>query len=150
TTAMLARDSVSRAMGSLTVKELGAFLSGGTDSSTVVGLMAQLSRQPVNAFSIGFQEPRYDELAFAKLSARHFGANHSTRIISADESLAALPQLSRAFDEPFGNNSAIGTLACAKLAAHCGVARLLAGDGGDEIFGGNERYRTDRILGAYH
>lgn len=149
TTLALTRDAVDRAMRPLPAKELGAYLSGGTDSSTVVGLMGQVAGERVNAFSIGFREPRYDELGHAQLSARHFGANHATRIVTADDALRAVPRLVGAFDEPFGNNSAIGTLFCAELAAEAGTARLLAGDGGDEIFGGNERYRADRIFAAY-
>lgn len=149
TTFALAEDAVRRAMGARPAKELGAYLSGGTDSSTVVGLMTRLSTDGVNAFSIGFQEPRYDELGHAELSARHFGATHASQIVAADDAIRALPRLIQAFEEPFGNNSAIGTAACADLARGAGATLLLAGDGGDEIFGGNERYRMDRILGVY-
>jgi len=131
-------------------KNVGAFLSGGTDSSTVVGLMSRTTDLPVNAFSIGFREERYDELHYAELAARHFGAAHYTRRVTPEEAFQILPDLVDAYDEPFANNSAIGTFFCAKLARDCGVTQLLAGDGGDEIFGGNERYRTDRIFGAYH
>ncbi len=143
-------EAVRRALTDLPAKETGAFLSGGTDSSTVVGLMARLTGERVNAFSIGFHEPRYDELDYAELAARHFGAAHRTRIVTPQAALDVLPRLVDAYDEPFGNNSAIGTVACAQLARECGVTCLLAGDGGDEIFGGNERYRTDRIFASYH
>lgn len=151
--AMLSRlveEGVARALHGRTPKETGAFLSGGTDSSTVVGLLTRLTGERVNAFSIGFREPRYDERGYAELAARHFGAAHYTRIVSADDALAALPRLVEAYDEPFGNNSAIGALFCAELARECGMRCLLAGDGGDEIFGGNERYRTDRVFARYH
>jgi asparagine synthase (glutamine-hydrolysing) len=127
----------------------GAFLSGGTDSSTVVGLMMRITGGPVHSFSIGFQDDRYDELRYAELAARHFGATHHTRIIRPEDALEALPRLVEAYDEPFGNNSAIGVFHCARMAHEHGVTRLLAGDGGDEIFGGNERYRTDRIFARY-
>ena len=130
-------------------KETGAFLSGGTDSSTVVGLMTRLTGERVNAFSIGFSEPRYDELPYAEIAARHFGAAHYTHVIEASEAFDLLPRLVEAFDEPFGNDSAIGTAICARLAAGCGMTRLVAGDGGDEIFGGNDRYRTDALFQFY-
>jgi asparagine synthase (glutamine-hydrolysing) len=111
--------------------------------------MARLTGEPVNAFSIGFAEERYDELDYARLAAAHFGARHHTKIVGPDEALDALPRLVEAYDEPFGNNSAIGTYFCAQLARECGVEVLLAGDGGDEIFGGNERYCTDRVYALY-
>ena len=130
-------------------EQIGAFLSGGTDSSTVVGLMSRLSGDTVNAFSIGFQEDRYDELAYARLAARHFNAALQTRIVRPDDALEVLPGLVDVYDEPLGNNSAIGTLFCARLAREHGVTQLLAGDGGDEIFGGNERYRVDQIFARY-
>ncbi len=142
-------EAVARCLRAAAPKQVGAFLSGGTDSSTVVGLMGRLSGERVNAFAIGFQEPRFDELAYAELAARHFNAALYTHIITPDEALEALPRLVEAFDEPFGNNSAIGTLFCAQVARQCGVTQLLAGDGGDEIFGGNDRYRTDRIFARY-
>lgn len=145
----LVEQAVTRALVGTLPKETGAFLSGGTDSSTVVGLTARLTGERVNAFSIGFQEPRYDELRYAEAAARHFNATHYTKVVTADEALDALPRLVRAYDEPFGNDSAIGTYFCATLAREAGVNRLLAGDGGDEIFGGNERYRTDRLFARY-
>src|SRR5262249_3982794 len=140
---------VGEAIRDLTPKEAGAFLSGGTDSSTVVGLMTEVTGEPVNSFSIGFSEDHYDELRYADLTARHFGSSHHTRKVTADAALNALPLLADAYAEPLGNNSALGTLFCAEMARQHGVAHLVAGDGGDEIFGGNERYRTDRIFGRY-
>lgn len=142
-------NGVRDALKGLKPGETGAFLSGGTDSSTVVGLMTRLTGERVNAFSIGFNEDSYDELRYAEITARHFGASLFTRIVTADAALAALPGLVDAYDEPLGNNSILGTLFCAHLARDCGVTHLLAGDGGDEIFGGNERYRTDRIFALY-
>jgi asparagine synthase (glutamine-hydrolysing) len=143
------QQAVSDALRGITSKDVGAFLSGGTDSSTVVGLMTGITGERVSVFSIGFEEHRYDELQYAELAARHFGAVHHTRIITPEDALVALPRLVQAYDEPFGNNSAIGTFFCAQLAREHGASQLLAGDGGDEIFGGNERYRTDRIFSRY-
>ncbi|MGH7390716.1 MAG: asparagine synthetase B family protein [Candidatus Rokuibacteriota bacterium] len=146
----LAEEAVAGTVRETPSKEIGAFLSGGTDSSTIVGLTARLTGERPNAFSIGFREDRYDELEYAELAARHFGAAHYTTIIEPAEALATMSPLVDAYDEPFGNNSAIGTLLCARLAGSCGVSVLLAGDGGDEIFGGNERYRADRVFALYH
>jgi asparagine synthase (glutamine-hydrolysing) len=148
-TVELSEAAVARALSGDGVKHTGAFLSGGTDSSTILGLMTRLAGERVQAFSIGFHERRYDELGYAELAARHFGATHHVRRVSPAQALEALPRLVEAYDEPFGNNSAIGTLLCAQAARECGLTRLLAGDGGDEIFGGNERYATDAVFGRY-
>ena len=149
TTYRLTHQAVREAVQQIAPKEVGAYLSGGTDSSTVVGLMTRITGEPVNTFSIGFNEDRYDELRYAEITARHFGAVHHTQIVTAEDALAALPTLVSGYDEPLGNNSALGTLFCARLARQHGVTHLLAGDGGDEIFGGNERYRTDQIFARY-
>jgi asparagine synthase (glutamine-hydrolysing) len=141
--------AVAESMTDGAAKDTGAFLSGGTDSSTVVGLMTRITGGAVKAFSIGFHEDRYDELEYARLAAAHYGASHHHRVVTAEDALEALPRLVDAYDEPFGNNSALGTFFCAQLAREQGLACLLAGDGGDEIFGGNERYRTDRIFARY-
>jgi asparagine synthase (glutamine-hydrolysing) len=143
-------DAVREALRDTIAKETGAFLSGGTDSSAVVGLMSGLTGERVNAFSVGFETSQYDERSYADLTARHFGAAHYTHVVKPDEALSVLPRLVEAYDEPFGNNSMIGTFFAAQLARECGIRQLLAGDGGDEIFGGNERYRTDRIFARYH
>jgi len=129
---------------------VGAFLSGGTDSSTVVGLMTRVAHCPVKAFSIGFQEQPFNELGYAEIAAKKFHADHHTYLVGADDCFEALPQMIRCFDEPFGNSSAIPTYFCARLAAQHGVKVLLAGDGGDELFGGNERYLIDKIFEVYH
>jgi asparagine synthase (glutamine-hydrolysing) len=129
--------------------DLGAYLSGGTDSSTVVGMMSRLGRGPVQAFSIGFEEERFNELEYAEITARKFHAWHHIYRVTADDCFQAVPHMVRYFDEPFANSSAIPTYFCARLAAQNGVKTLLAGDGGDELFGGNERYRTDKIFHIY-
>lgn len=130
-------------------QELGAFLSGGTDSSTIVGMMARLGKGRPKAFSIGFEEEPFNELEYAAIAARKFEAEHYTRLVGADACFDVLPRIVRAFDEPFGNSSAIATYFCARLAAENGMHTLLGGDGGDELFGGNEWYASDRIFGVY-
>jgi len=141
--------AIRQTLDRLEPKQTGAYLSGGTDSSTIVGLMSRVTGERVQAFSIGFQEARYNELDYAELAARHFDAAHYTRVVTADEALTCLPDVVAAYDEPFGNNSALPSYLCARLARETGVKVLLAGDGGDEIFGGNERYTRDRILARY-
>lgn len=128
---------------------VGAFLSGGTDSSTVAGLMARMEQGRVKTFSIGFREQPFNELGYAEIAAKKFDAEHYTYQVGPDDCFEALPQMVRFFDEPFGNSSAIATYFCARLAAQNGVNVLLAGDGGDELFGGNERYLTDKIFELY-
>jgi asparagine synthase (glutamine-hydrolysing) len=128
----------------------GAFLSGGTDSSTVVGLMNRTRRGQVKAFSIGFKERQFNELSYAQVAARKFNAEHHTYLVGPEDCFEALTRMVAFFDEPFGNSSAIPTYFCARLAADQGVKVLLAGDGGDELFGGNERYATDKIFEMYH
>lgn len=127
---------------------VGCFLSGGLDSSTVVGLAAQ--RGPCDAFSIGFNEARYDERAYARISARRFGARHHERVVTPDDLADSIETVVTAFDEPFGNSSAIAVYQCARFAREAGMTTLLAGDGGDELFAGNERYGTDYVFQRYH
>lgn len=129
--------------------QTGAFLSGGTDSSTVVGMMARQQKGRAKAFSIGFEEQRFNELEYAELAAKKFDADHYKFLVGPRDCFDALPEMIRYFDEPFANSSAIPTYFCARLAAQNGVSVLLAGDGGDELFGGNERYRTDKIFEIY-
>jgi len=128
---------------------VGAFLSGGTDSSTVVGMMERAGKGPVKAFSIGFQEQQFNELEYAEIAAKKFHADHYTYLVGPDDCFDALPQIIHSFDEPYANSSAIPTYFCARLAAQNGVQALLGGDGGDELFGGNERYLTDKIFETY-
>lgn len=129
---------------------LGAFLSGGTDSSTVVGMMTRAAGGPVKAFSIGFEDQHFNELEYARIAAGKFGSEHHTYLVGAKDCFEAIPSMIAAFDEPYGNSSAIPTYFCSRLAAQNGVEILLAGDGGDELFGGNERYATDKIFEVYH
>ncbi len=129
--------------------EVGAFLSGGTDSSTVVGLMQQLTIQPVKSFSVGFEEEAYNEIQFARIAAKHFKSEAHEYFVKPEEALDAIPILASAYDEPFGNSSAIPTYFCLKMARDAGIRIMLAGDGGDELFGGNERYITEKVFALY-
>lgn len=127
----------------------GAFLSGGVDSSTVAGMLARARPGDANTFSIGFDVEQYNELEYARLVSRHFGTTHHEYNVTPDDVADLLPQLALAYDEPFGNSSAIPTFYCAKMAAEHGVKRMLAGDGGDEIFAGNTRYAKQWLFGLY-
>lgn len=127
----------------------GAFLSGGLDSSTVAGVLAGVSDGPARTFSIGFGVEAYNELEFARTAARRFGFNSVEYHVTADDIVTAFPLIARAYEEPFGNSSAVPTYFCAKVAADHGISHLLAGDGGDELFGGNERYSKQGIFEAY-
>jgi asparagine synthase (glutamine-hydrolysing) len=117
---------------------LGAFLSGGVDSSIVVGLMAEASSQPVRTFSIGFDEPQFDELDHARRVAEHFDTDHHEFVVRPD-GLSILDRLIEHFDEPFADSSAIPTWYVSEIARRH-VTVVLSGDGGDELFGGYDRY----------
>ena len=138
--------SIDRARGA---GPTGTFLSGGTDSSTVTGLLSRASNRPVDAFSIGFSVAEYDEMYYARIAARHFNANHHEYSVTPEDVESAIPLIATAFDQPFGNASAVPAYFCGRMAREHGITRMLAGDGGDELFGGNTRYATQTMLSWY-
>jgi asparagine synthase (glutamine-hydrolysing) len=143
------RSAVSLNMSGVDSSQLGCFLSGGTDSSSVAGLMSQCAKQPARTFSIGFDDPRYNEIEYARLAAAHYKSRHYEYFVTPDDILRLIERAVPAYDEPFGNSSIIPTYYCARLAAENGVTHLLAGDGGDELFGGNARYLEDQVFQNY-
>jgi asparagine synthase (glutamine-hydrolysing) len=128
---------------------LGCFLSGGTDSSTIAGLLARSRARPVRTFSIVFDRASHDERQWSRLAAAHFGTDHHEHLLAPAQAEAMLDAIATAFEQPFGNASAVPTLACARIAREAGVTRLLGGDGGDELYGGNERYATQWLFAQY-
>src|SRR5208283_2846431 len=122
---------------------LGAFLSGGMDSSIIVGLMAKLSNAPVKTFSIGFAEKRYDELDYARMVASHFKTDHREFVVRPN-AVEIIPKLVWHYDEPFADSSAIPTWYVSQITRqHVKVA--LTGDAGDEGFAGYPRYRAVKL-----
>jgi asparagine synthase (glutamine-hydrolysing) len=128
---------------------VGCFLSGGTDSSTVAGMVGRVAGVPGRTYSIGFAAAGYDEMEYARIAARHFGTRQFEYYVTPEDVVAAVPLIARSYDQPFGNASAVPTYYCARLARSEGVEVMLAGDGGDELFGGNQRYADQYLLSLY-
>lgn len=125
------------------------FLSGGTDSSTVAGTIGRVCGTPAATYSIGFDAPGYDEMGYARIAARAYGTRHHEHYLTPEDLLRSTAQVAAHYDQPFGNSSALPAFYCAAMARADGVQRLLAGDGGDELFGGNTRYAKQRVFGWY-
>jgi len=142
----LLRESVARALDG---GKPACFLSGGTDSSTVAGMIGEVTGRAAATYSIGFEAEGYDEMAFARIAAQRFGTEHHEYYVTPDDLVRSIPAMAAHFDQPFGNSSALPAYYCALKAREDGVTRLLAGDGGDELFGGNSRYAKQRVFGVY-
>lgn len=128
----------------------GTFLSGGLDSSAVAGFLARTSSRRIDTFTIGFSEPGYDETEFAEVVANRFNTRHHVYQMTPKDLYQQLPAVTSYFDEPFGNSSSLPTFYCSQLAKSHGMTRLLAGDGGDELFAGNSRYAKQKIFEYYY
>jgi asparagine synthase (glutamine-hydrolysing) len=143
------RARVESAVAAAAGERAGCFLSGGTDSSTIAGMLTRVTGRPARTFSIGFDAAGYDEMAYARIAARHFRTEHHEHYVTPEELVDAIPLVAAHFDQPFGNSSAVPAFLCARLARATGVDTLLGGDGGDELFGGNTRYAKQRLFAAY-
>jgi asparagine synthase (glutamine-hydrolysing) len=142
----LTREAVARQFGG---GRPACFLSGGTDSSSVAGMLAQLGVGRPATYSIGFDAQGYDEMAYARMAAKQFGTEHHEYYVTPNDLARGIPLLAAHFDQPFGNSSCLPAYYCAKMAKDDGVDKLLAGDGGDELFGGNARYAKQRVFSWY-
>lgn len=142
----LLHSSVRDAIGN---ESVGAFLSGGTDSSTIAGIIGEVTGKPAHTYSIGFAAEGYDEMEYARIAARHFSTHHHEYYVTPDDVVSVVPQIAAICDQPFGNASAIPAFYCARMAKADGIGRILGGDGGDELFGGNERYARQYVFSLY-
>ena len=136
-------------IGTTDPARVGCFLSGGTDSSTLAGMFGRVAGRPARTYSIGFDATGYDEMEFARIASRHFGTEHHEYYVTPDDLVRSIPTVAAAYDQPFGNSSALPAYCCAQVAKADGIDLMLAGDGGDELFGGNTRYAMQRIFGWY-
>jgi asparagine synthase (glutamine-hydrolysing) len=124
---------------------LGVFLSGGVDSSLIASLMQRHASGPIHTFTIGFEDPRFDESRFGREVAQHLGSRHDEMVVSIDEALQLVPQLATIYDEPFADSSALPTYLVSRLARQSATVAL-SGDGGDELFAGYHHHFLGRRL----
>ena len=142
-------EAVARSLEGETADQTASFLSGGLDSSTVAGFLAKATAGRGRCVTIAFEHDAFDETPYAERAAKHFGLKHEAFMVGPQEVLAVLPKLSRAFDEPYSNSSVVPCYYCALVGRESGNAVMLAGDGGDELFGGNSRYLKDDVFDLY-
>jgi len=143
------RGAVHRQLEGCDQSSSGCYLSGGTDSSSVVAFASEVHK-PAQSFTIAFEEAGYSEIEFARTTAAAFRTKHHELFLKPHDASSAIDRIIAFYDEPFANSSAIGSYYCARLARDHGVTTLLAGDGGDELFAGNERYAKDKQFAIYH
>jgi asparagine synthase (glutamine-hydrolysing) len=144
------RTAVRRTLIGENADRVGSFLSGGLDSSTVLGLLHQALGGPVSSFTVGFTDAGFDETHYARIAARHFNARHYIYTLTDGDAFSIIERVATAFDEPFLNLSCIPVYFCARLARDSGIEMLAAGDGGDELFAGNKHYLWSDLLDRYH
>lgn len=135
---------------STTAEETGAFLSGGLDSSSVAGALSLVYPGKARTFTMGFPVEGYDEIEYARIASAHFDTQANEYYLTPEDTVAAIPKIAAYYDEPFGNSSALAAYYCAKFAKEKGIKVLLAGDGGDELFAGNERYAKQLLFEQYY
>ncbi|WP_374511439.1 asparagine synthetase B [Niveibacterium sp.] len=128
---------------------VAAFLSGGTDSSTVIGMLREVSGNQPRGYSIGFDTAGYDEMEYARIAAKAYGVDHREYYITAQDLVSHIPAVAASYDQPFGNSSALPAYCLGLMAREDGYDKLLAGDGGDELFGGNARYAKQKVFELY-
>lgn len=143
------RSAVKKTITGLNISTTGAFLSGGTDSTTVAGMTTDIFQSELDVFSIVFEEQTFSEEPFMRAAAARFPLRRHTFQLDQAAFMRALEPINKTYDEPYANSSVYAAYYCFLLAQQAGKQYLLAGDGGDEIFGGNERYFTDRALQSY-
>ena len=127
----------------------GAFLSGGLDSSSVAGALAEVYPNKAKTFSMGFPVEGYDEIEYANIAVKRFNTRQHEYYLTPEDTVKAIPDIAAYYDEPFGNSSALAAYYCAKVAKDNGISVILGGDGGDEIFAGNERYAQQLVFDYY-
>jgi asparagine synthase (glutamine-hydrolysing) len=128
---------------------VGAFLSGGIDSSTVAGMLGRVSKARPATYSIGFNEEEYNELGYARITGEHFNCEQHEYLVTPEDVVDLIPKLGAVHAEPFGNSSAVPAYYCCRLAKQDGMHTLLGGDGGDELFAGNARYAKQWVFSQY-
>lgn len=143
------RGAVHRSVEGVDVSALGAFLSGGTDSTTVAAFAAEATGQPLDVFSIVFEDQAVSEEPYMEAAAQRFPLRRHSFQLDQPAFLSALEPIRNIYDEPYANASVYAAYYCFQMASHAGKNLLLAGDGGDEIFGGNERYLKDEFFSLY-
>lgn len=144
------RRAMKRATGGKDFATTGSFLSGGIDSSTVTGLLAEQSQRVSKSFGVGFDSVEHNEMGYARITAEHYGVELQEYYVTPADIVDFIPRIADIYDEPYGNSSAVAAYYCAKMAREQGIDLLLAGDGGDELFAGNERYADQKIFEAYN